>query len=84
MPRLMQNVEWAILYIRGMLISWVVANHENNEIKTPWIFCHFTVVEMYLFHSFQTFNRLFVILAHGVQEMSPLILMTHCLQVFTN
>ena len=43
MPRLMQNVEWAILYIRGVLISWVVANHENNEIKTPWIFCRFTV-----------------------------------------
>ena len=32
------------LYIRGMLISWVRANHEIHEIKTPRIFCRFTVL----------------------------------------
>ena len=32
------------LYIRGMLISWVRANHEIHEIKTPRIFCRFTVM----------------------------------------
>ena len=31
--------------IRGVLISWVVADHENNEIKTPRIFCRFTVYD---------------------------------------
>ena len=31
------------LYIRGVLISWVRANHEIHEIKTPRIFCRLTV-----------------------------------------
>ena len=32
-----------LLYFRGVLISWVKAHHEIHEIKTPRIFCCFTV-----------------------------------------
>ena len=32
-----------LLYFRGVLISWVRAHHEIHEIKTPQIFCRFTV-----------------------------------------
>ena len=37
------NAERGMSDIIYYIISWVVANHENNEIKTPRIFCRFTV-----------------------------------------
>ena len=35
-----------LLYFRGVLISWVRAHHEIHEIKTPRIFCRFTVFDL--------------------------------------